>query len=141
MLAAKGFGSPDETRSFAGKGKMDVINVGGVTAGKGVFEPGWKWSENVKPLVGGDSCSPSRWPWDPAPPPCVRDRGPCLSPLRRPAPDRGRGDEPHTGGSWPRCGSPPGRRCPRPCAGPGAGPEPHCAHLPPPRRVFTKNDV
>lgn len=34
MLAAKGFGSPDETRSFAGKGKMDVINVGGVTAGK-----------------------------------------------------------------------------------------------------------
>ncbi len=56
MLAAKGFGTPDETRNFAGKGKMDVINVGGVTAGKGVFEPGWKWSVNVKPIAGGESC-------------------------------------------------------------------------------------
>ena len=56
MLGARGFGKPDETRNFAGKGKIDVIAVAGVTAGRGVFEPGWKWSENVKPIVGGNSC-------------------------------------------------------------------------------------
>lgn len=55
-LVAKGFGSPDETRVFAGKGKIEIINVGGVTAGKGVFEPGWRWSVNVKPIAKTDSC-------------------------------------------------------------------------------------
>ena len=27
--------------------------------GKGVFEPGWKWSNNVKPIAGTDSCQVS----------------------------------------------------------------------------------
>lgn len=54
--AAKGFGSPDETRPFAGKGKVEVVNVGGVTVGKGTFEPGWRWSVNVKPIAKTDSC-------------------------------------------------------------------------------------
>ena len=55
-LEAKGFSSPDETRQFAGKGKMDLVNLGGAMIGRGVFEPGWRWSENVKPIVGTDSC-------------------------------------------------------------------------------------
>jgi ethanolamine utilization protein EutQ (cupin superfamily) len=55
-LEAKSFSSPDETRPFQGKGKMDVVKVGGMTVGKGVFEPGWRWSVNVKPLAGTDSC-------------------------------------------------------------------------------------
>jgi mannose-6-phosphate isomerase-like protein (cupin superfamily) len=56
MLEAKGFDKPDEVRNFAGKGKMDIVNVGGMTAGKGVFEPGWRWSVNVKPIAKTESC-------------------------------------------------------------------------------------
>jgi hypothetical protein len=55
-LEAKGFASPDETRQFAGKGKMDIVKVGGLAVGKGTFEPGWRWSVNVKPIAGGESC-------------------------------------------------------------------------------------
>ena len=55
----KNFESPDETRPFEGKGKADVLNIGGRTIGKGVFEPGWKWSENVKPIAQTDSCQVS----------------------------------------------------------------------------------
>jgi Cupin domain len=55
----KSFDSPDETRPFEGKGKADVLQIAGQTVGRGVFEPGWKWSENVKPIAGTDSCQVS----------------------------------------------------------------------------------
>jgi Cupin domain len=52
----KDFESPDETRPFEGNGHVDVVKVGGEPVGKGVFEPGWKWSNNVKPIAQTDSC-------------------------------------------------------------------------------------
>ncbi len=52
----KNFGSPDETRPFEGKGKADVVNVADNLIGRAVFEPGWKWSNNVKPIAQTDSC-------------------------------------------------------------------------------------
>ncbi len=55
----KTFESPDEVRQFQGNGHADVVEVGGRTVGRGVFEPGWKWSENVKPIAGTDSCQVS----------------------------------------------------------------------------------
>ena len=55
-LGAKSFDAPDETRPFAAKGKAEVVTVGGVTALRGTFEPGWRWSEHVKPLAGTTSC-------------------------------------------------------------------------------------
>lgn len=55
-IAAKKFSTPDETREFAGKGHIDIVNVGGVTAGMATFEPGWRWSVNVKPIAGTESC-------------------------------------------------------------------------------------
>jgi uncharacterized cupin superfamily protein len=55
----KNFDSPDETRQFQGNGKADVVMIAGRTIGKGTFEPGWKWSENVKPIAGTDSCQTS----------------------------------------------------------------------------------
>jgi quercetin dioxygenase-like cupin family protein len=55
-LEAKSLDSPDETRPFVDKGKTDVVKLGGVTVGRGVFEPGWRWSEHVKPIAGTDSC-------------------------------------------------------------------------------------
>ncbi len=51
----KNLSKPDETRPFA-KGKIEVVKVGDLTFGKATFEPGWKWSEHVKPIVGTKSC-------------------------------------------------------------------------------------
>jgi len=52
----KSFDSPEETRAFEGKGQVEVVNVAGRPVGRGTFEPGWRWSENVKPIAGTDSC-------------------------------------------------------------------------------------
>jgi len=51
----KNLDSPDDTRNFD-KGKMQIVNVGDAACGRFVFQPGWKWSESVKPLVKTDSC-------------------------------------------------------------------------------------
>jgi uncharacterized cupin superfamily protein len=58
MAAAevKSFDSPDEVRPFEGKGQAKVVQLAGHPVGEGTFEPGWKWSENVKPIAGTDSC-------------------------------------------------------------------------------------
>jgi hypothetical protein len=58
-LEVKNFESPDETRPFEGKGYAQVLNIGGRVVGRGVFEPGWRWSDNVKPIAGTDSCQVS----------------------------------------------------------------------------------
>jgi hypothetical protein len=55
-LEAKNFDSPDEVRPFEGKGQANVLEVGGKTVLRGTFEPGWKWSENLKPIAGTDTC-------------------------------------------------------------------------------------
>ena len=55
----KSFDSPDEVRPFEGNGKADVLTLGGHTIGRGTFEPGWRWSNNVKPIAGTDSCQVS----------------------------------------------------------------------------------
>lgn len=54
-VKTKSMDSPDETRTFD-KGKMQLVTIDEFTAGRVTFEPGWKWSECVKPLVGTDSC-------------------------------------------------------------------------------------
>src|SRR5438045_8457256 len=55
-LVAKSLDAPDETRPFAAHGSMGVVQLGETTAGKGTFEPGWRWSQDVKPIAGTDSC-------------------------------------------------------------------------------------
>lgn len=52
----KNFDKPDEMRPFQGKGHADVLMMGDKPVAKGVFEPGWRWSTNVKPIAGTDSC-------------------------------------------------------------------------------------
>jgi quercetin dioxygenase-like cupin family protein len=48
--------SPDEVREFE-NGRMDVAKFAdGVTVGRTVLQPGWRWSEHVKPIAGTDSC-------------------------------------------------------------------------------------
>ncbi|MDX6603714.1 MAG: hypothetical protein QOF23_223 [Solirubrobacterales bacterium] len=52
----KNFEAPDETRPFEGNGQAKAVTLAGHTVLEGTFEPGWKWSENVKPIAGTDSC-------------------------------------------------------------------------------------
>ena len=52
----KSLDSPDEVRPFAGHGSMAVVQVGDTTVGRGTFEPGWRWSNDVRPIAGTDSC-------------------------------------------------------------------------------------
>ncbi len=55
-LTIRKFTSPDQRRPFADKGHVDVVELEIGTAGRAVFEPGWKWSTHVKPLAGTRSC-------------------------------------------------------------------------------------
>ncbi|MFF2195275.1 cupin domain-containing protein [Streptomyces sp. NPDC058157] len=56
-IVRRNFDSPDETRPFEdGKGRLDVLETEGGAVGRAVFEPGWRWSEHIKPLAGTDSC-------------------------------------------------------------------------------------
>ena len=54
-IQKKTLNTPDEVRTFD-KGKVELATVGTVTFGRATFEPGWKWSESVKPIVKTDYC-------------------------------------------------------------------------------------
>ena len=49
------FDSPDESRT-PDKTRVDVVRIGGTTAARFAMEPGWRWSECVKPVAGTDKC-------------------------------------------------------------------------------------
>ena len=50
------FDSPDETRS-PDKTTVDLVRMGdAATAARLTLQPGWRWSECIKPVVGTDSC-------------------------------------------------------------------------------------
>src|SRR5436190_13459755 len=49
------FDSPDETRTPE-KTRIDLVRVGPTTAGRFAFQPGWRWSECIRPVAGTDSC-------------------------------------------------------------------------------------
>jgi quercetin dioxygenase-like cupin family protein len=56
-LIGKRFESPDEVREFTeGTGRVELVDLNGNAVGRGTFEPGWRWSVNVKPIAGTDSC-------------------------------------------------------------------------------------
>lgn len=55
-LETKHFDTPEEKRPFADKGAADVVTLGGKSVLKARFEPGWRWSEHVRPIVGTESC-------------------------------------------------------------------------------------
>jgi hypothetical protein len=54
-LAKLDFDSPDETRT-PDKTRIDLVRVGETSAARISFEPGWRWSECVKPVAGTESC-------------------------------------------------------------------------------------
>jgi mannose-6-phosphate isomerase-like protein (cupin superfamily) len=60
-VEVKSFDKPDETRMFEGKGLADMVMVAGRPVARGTFEPGWRWSTNLKPIAGTESCEMSHF--------------------------------------------------------------------------------
>lgn len=53
----KNFKNPEEIRPFKAHGHLDLLSFkDGSTVGRGNFQPGWKWSNDVKPIAGTPSC-------------------------------------------------------------------------------------
>jgi PAS domain S-box-containing protein len=57
-LEVKSHDSPDEVRSL-NKSRIEVVRLEGFTLGRFNFEPGWRWSECIKPVVNTDLCQVS----------------------------------------------------------------------------------
>ena len=55
-VEVKSFDSPDEVRQFAGHGEAHVIEMAGKTVIRSEFEPGWRWTVDIKPIAGTDTC-------------------------------------------------------------------------------------
>jgi hypothetical protein len=51
----KSLESPDDTRTFP-SGMVQVVRLGGHSIGRTALEPGWRWSECVKPIAGTERC-------------------------------------------------------------------------------------
>ena len=51
----KSFVQPEEIREFP-NGHAELLTLGGSPVGRLVFEPGWRWSNDVKPIAKTASC-------------------------------------------------------------------------------------
>jgi class 3 adenylate cyclase/quercetin dioxygenase-like cupin family protein len=54
-LRRKRFERSDETRRVP-LAQIDLVELGEAAIGRAIFEPGWRWSEHVKEIVGTESC-------------------------------------------------------------------------------------
>jgi quercetin dioxygenase-like cupin family protein len=51
----KSFDTPDEVREFP-FGRAEIVKIGGGEVGRMTLEPGWRWSEHLKPVTGTELC-------------------------------------------------------------------------------------
>jgi hypothetical protein len=51
----RSFANADEVREFP-NGRAEIIKIAGGEVGRLVFDPGWRWSTDVKPIAKTDSC-------------------------------------------------------------------------------------
>jgi class 3 adenylate cyclase len=54
-LQRRSLEKPDEVRSFP-NGRLEIFELDDIVVGRTVFEPGWRWSEAVKPIAGTAFC-------------------------------------------------------------------------------------
>lgn len=54
-LQRRRFSEPTDVRPFS-HGRVDIIELGDHVIGREVYEPGWRWSIDVKPIAGTDFC-------------------------------------------------------------------------------------
>jgi hypothetical protein len=48
-------GEPDELRTFE-LGRLELYRVGSMVIGRAIYEPGWRWTQHVRPLVDTELC-------------------------------------------------------------------------------------
>ncbi|HKT03173.1 MAG TPA: cupin domain-containing protein [Rugosimonospora sp.] len=53
--ASKSFATPDDLRTPP-KATVAVVDLNGSAVARLTFEPGWRWSESMKPVAGTDTC-------------------------------------------------------------------------------------
>jgi len=54
-VVSKRFDQPDEVKEIP-NGTLADVELAQAKVAKATFQPGWRWSDNVKPIVGGESC-------------------------------------------------------------------------------------
>lgn len=54
-IMKKSFKTPDEVTKLE-RGEVASVTLGGLIFQRRIFEPGWRWSKDEKPLVKTDSC-------------------------------------------------------------------------------------
>ena len=54
-LQRRRFSEPSDVRTFP-HGRVEVVELDDTVVGRMVYEPGWRWSVDVKPIAGTDSC-------------------------------------------------------------------------------------
>ncbi|MEZ5141011.1 MAG: cupin domain-containing protein [Acidimicrobiales bacterium] len=54
-LEVNDFSRPDETRT-PDLTTVELVELAGGEVGRYTFQPGWRWSECIKPVAGTDSC-------------------------------------------------------------------------------------
>ena len=52
----KRFEQPDETRVFE-LGRFELVTLGGMTIGRAIYQPGWRWSTHVGAPLGTTRCN------------------------------------------------------------------------------------
>ena len=51
----RSFTTPDDIREFP-NGRAEIVQAGGGEIGRLVLQPGWRWSNDVKPIANTASC-------------------------------------------------------------------------------------
>jgi hypothetical protein len=55
-MQSKTFDNPEETRTPSERTTIEVVNLSGTDVMRATFSPGWKWSNDIKPVAKTDLC-------------------------------------------------------------------------------------
>ena len=55
-IEIKNFANDADEVATPNNARVETVNIGGHRVMKLTVQPGWKWSEDIKPMVGTDSC-------------------------------------------------------------------------------------
>lgn len=58
-MIVKSLDRPEESRVPSPRGRIEMVTLGGITVGRALFQPGWRWSVDVRPVAGTELCEVS----------------------------------------------------------------------------------
>lgn len=56
QIRAKSFDLPDQVRDVAGMARMEVLSLGETKITRATMQPGFRWTEHARPVVGTELC-------------------------------------------------------------------------------------